>query len=430
MAHRRYQSRVLKSLYRHVREGRGGTLTVLFPRQSGKNHVSASLIASLLLDHAGSGGTIVVCAPTLQPQAHISYDRTLERLRLALRGSGRSPAASRWTIHVGRAAAIFLSASPEAHVAGHTASILLVGDEAQDIEEAWFDRQFRPMTASTGAPVVLFGTPWDGECLLDRAVANNRSQHPERHLQVSWQEVAAIVPRYGAFVREERERVGPGSQVFRTQYELLAGQPGDALFAGGRLESVRGEHPALASPLPGERYVAGLDVGGDGEGADATVLTIGRVAGARLEVVMHRAWHAVSFARLAADLRALHVAWGFARIEVDATGIGAALATMLEEEPALPVHRFIFGAASKHALGSGLIAAAESGRLAIYATNGSREYEACMAELRTCRAWQRPGGLIGWGARSGHDDYVASLALCLHAALAMPQPRMAVGRGR
>jgi hypothetical protein len=218
--------------------------------------------------------------------------------------------------------------------------------------------------------------------------------------------------------------------VFRTQYELVAGQPGDALFGSGRLEALGGEHPALASPLPGERFVAGLDVGGDGEGADATVLTIGRVVGARLEVVAHRVWQGASFARLATDLRALHAAWGFARIEVDATGIGAALATMLEDEPALPLHRFIFTAASKHAVGSGLIAAAESGRLAIYVANGSREYEACIAELRACRVSQRAGGLLAWGARSGHDDYVASLALCLHAALAMPAPRVAVGRGR
>jgi hypothetical protein len=126
----------------------------------------------------------------------------------------------------------------------------------------------------------------------------------------------------------------------------------------------------------------------------------------------------------------MHEAWAFERLEVDATGIGAALATMLQDAPALPVQRFTFTAANKHELGSGLIAAAESGRLAIYDANGSREYEACLAELRACRASQRAGGLVAWGARSGHDDYVASLALCLHAALAMPAPRVAVGRGR
>ena len=427
---RLYQREVFDAIFDRLPNERAATYTVLLPRQAGKNQVSAAIVASLLYDHP-RGGSVIVCAPTLIPQAMISLTRTSQALRSMLTPSARRNARVEGNVvRFQDARAIFLSASPEAHVAGHTASLALIADEAQDIDIEWFDRQFRPMAASTAAPVILFGTPWNGETLLDRAVALNRSRYPRRHEQRGWQTVAELSPSYGHYVRAERERLGPGSHIFRTQYELEVGQPDDALFPDARLAAILGDYPALAAPVAGQRYVAGLDVGGDRPGADASVLTIGRVIGARLEVVAHRAWQSAPFHAIAADMRALHKTWAFAGVDVDVTGMGAALATMLEEAPALPLRRFHFSAASKHELGVSLIAAAETGRLAIYADNGSSEYMACLHELRHCRAQQRPAGLISWGDPTGHDDYVASLALCLDAALAMPAPRVALGRGR
>src|SRR6185437_5897702 len=170
---RHYQQETLRALIAQMR-GRGSeTLTVMFPRQTGKNEVSAVLIAALLREHAATGGSLVVCAPTFHPQAGISFERSryiLGASDMLLATGGRSSAAVP-TIAVGKARAVFLSASPEAHVAGHTASIGLIADEAQDIDADWFNRQFRPMAASTGAPTVMFGTPWNGETLLERAVA-------------------------------------------------------------------------------------------------------------------------------------------------------------------------------------------------------------------------------------------------------------------
>ena len=427
---RPYQLEVFEHFYDRLRNDHAATYTVLMPRQAGKNQVSAAIVAALLHDHP-RGGTVIVCAPTLMPQALISLDRTKVMLRHMLTSSAQRNA--RFEGNVVRfqdARAIFLSASPEAHVAGHTASLALVADEAQDIDIEWFDRQFRPMAASTAAPTFLFGTPWNGETLLDEAVARNRERYPQWHKQRTWEEVATHNAAYGAYVLAERERLGANSHIFRTQYLLEAGQPDDALFPDVRLEALLGGHPAPASPIPGERYVAGLDVGGDRPGADATVLTIGRVAGARLDVVAHHAWQSIPFGAIARDLRALQATWAFACLSVDVTGMGAALATMLEESPALPLHRFHFSAASKHELGVALIAAAETGRLALYADDGSAAYRACLHELRRCRVQQRSGGLLSWGDPTGHDDYVASLALCLDAARALPGPRVAVGRAR
>lgn len=423
---RPYQSRVFRALEHGIRTARGATFTVLFPRQAGKNEVSATLVAYLLFEHGRRGGSIVVCAPTFAPQAAMSMDRTLD----IARRRGLECSIARNSIRHGRASAIFLGASPEAHVAGHTASIVLVADEAQEIDQEWFDRQFRPMAASTGAPTVMFGTPWDGETMLDRAVAANRRLHPERHFDVTWQEVAGYLPAYGDYVRAERERLGPDHHIFRTQYELVAGQPEDSLLDVRQIENLRGSHPRLGAPRAGERYVAGLDVGGDRERSDASVLTAGRVTENGVEVVDHRAWQGVPQPRIAREVAELHDRWRFARIVVDATGIGAVLATMLEEQRSLPVERLHFSAASKSRLGIDLVAAANTRRLKLYRDDGSPEWRTCMAELRSCRARWQPGGLLAWGDDRGHDDYAVSLALCLHAAGGLGAPRVAVGKRR
>lgn len=72
---RDYQVRTAQALLVGMPEGRGATFTVMFPRQAGKNEVAAVVVACLLRAHAFRGGTVVVCAPTLYPQAEISEER-------------------------------------------------------------------------------------------------------------------------------------------------------------------------------------------------------------------------------------------------------------------------------------------------------------------------------------------------------------------
>jgi hypothetical protein len=440
---RDYQARVLRSLLAATRRYPGATLTVMFPRQSGKNEVAAVLVAALLQSHAAKGGSIVVCAPTGHPQAAIS----LERTRLMLDRTAQLLPAAGWprlagdVLQVGRARAVFLSASPAAHVAGHTASLALIADEAQDIDSDWFNRQFRPMAASTGAPAILFGTAWSGQTLLEEAARHNRERDARGrgpgeaswlpwHYQVSWQEVAASRPGYGDYVRQERARLGANHPLFRSQYELVPVQGEGRLFSAAQLARLEGGHERLAAPCPGERYVAGLDFGGPGDAADRTVLTIARLAGACCEVVQHVAWRGASFAATAEGVATLARAWRVERLCADATGLGAPLAEQLARDLGPCVEPVVFTAPLKSALGYALLAAAETGTLALYADDGSPEASTCRAELRSCEADLRPNRQLGWSARSGHDDYVASLALCLKAAQEAGPARVALGRRR
>jgi len=441
---RPYQARVFAALARGIARRRGETFTVLFPRQAGKNELASVLVAFLLRAHARAGGSIVLCAPTMSPQAEISIARVRRTLGAtdALAGEVARARLGGNSITVGRASATFLSASPEAHVAGHTASLALIADEAQEIDAAWFDRQFRPMAASTGAPSVLFGTPWDGRSLLDRAVAANRARDareagaPYRdflplHHEVPWPEVARSNPGYGEYVRHERRRLGAGHPLYLSQYELRTVEAEGRLLTPAQLVRLEGTHPGLRAPVPGERYVGALDCAGEGARADASVLTIGRIgAGGRCEVVRQVAWRSAAYARLTADVAAIARHWRLERLVVDATGLGGPIAARLAESLGPRVAPFAFTAASKAALGFALIAAIETGRLLLHADDGSPEAAAVRAELAACGGEFTPGGGLRWGNERGHDDYVASLALCLHAAEAAGPGRRATGRPR
>jgi hypothetical protein len=439
---REYQARVYVGLCEGLATRPGATFTVLMPRQSGKNEIAAALVTRLVAGRAHRGGTVVVCAPTMSPQAEISVARVLGRLRRSVRPfltvrfgtDGHS-------LRVGRASAIFLSALPEAHVAGHTASLALIADEAQEIDREWFDRQFRPMTASTAAPIVLLGTPWDGDTLLDRAVSRNRAQDareakldlPRLHHEVSWREVAEEQQAYGLYVRGERERLGASHPLFRTQYGLETVAGAGRLLAPEDLRAIEGLHPRQHEPAPGERYAAGLDLAGEGEHADANVLTVARLAaGGRSEVIDHVAWQGRPFAEVQASVLAAVKGWRLERLCVDATGLGGPLAARLEEElGAHVVERFTFTAQSKPELGYALLAAMRTGRVSLYAADGSPEASACRQELAACRARHDGPGRLRWEAPpGGHDDYVVSLALCQRAAASIGAPRVAVGRVR
>ncbi len=439
---RAYQARVLRGLLRAVAARPAAPLTVLMPRQSGKNEVAAALVAFLLRANAHEGGTVVVCAPTLDPQARISADR----IRAALAATDPLvPAAGQSrsrgdTVAVGRARAVLLSASPQASVAGHTASIALIADESQDIDEDWFNRQFRPMAASTGAPTVLFGTAWNGRTLLERAVEANRARDaaspcgPRRHHQASWREVAAVLPAYGAYVEAERDRLGATHPLFLSQYELVPGEVAGRLLTRDLLAAIEGGHDPLAAPAPGERYVAGLDFGGEGEDADATVLTVARVesragnGGVACRVVAQREWRGAPYAGVLDEVRALDRLWRFERVSADATGLGAPLVAQLRPQLGARLDEVVFTAVSKSALGYALLAAARTGRLALPRDDGSPEAFRCREELAACEAALVSGGRLAWGNDRGHDDYVVSLALCLRAAESAGAPRVAVGR--
>ncbi|HEY3081056.1 MAG TPA: hypothetical protein VGM69_14280 [Chloroflexota bacterium] len=446
---RPYQLEPGLAISRAVLGQRGGTYSVQMARQAGKNELSAQLEGYLLtLCGRHGGGSIVKAAPTFEPQLVISKLRLREVMANRLDEIAGPRGLEGYVLESGRARIFFLSAGPAASVVGATASLLLEVDEAQDVDPEKHDRDFAPMAASTNAPRVYYGVAGTADSLIERVKEQNleleRRDGLRRHFAYPWWVVAEHNPAYGAFVEAERDRLGAAHPIFRTQYELRALASEDALFDEAALRALQGDHPRREAPEPGRTYVAGVDVAGPAElvadpyaggsrrgRPDSTVVTIAEndpdgwsehapcaPDASPLRVVRHLAWTGRSHVEQHEELvRLLGEEWRCQAIAFDATGLGQAPCELLRRRLGERVRPVTFTGPKKSELGYALLAAVNGRRVALYrAGPDDDEARACWAQLRACRRYVQGRMQMGWEARRGHDDYVTSLALCLHAA--------------
>jgi len=454
-----YQLEIAAAVLESVEFKRGLTFTVEIARQGGKNEVSAWLEAYLLNANQDWGDCLVKCSPTFKPQTVISMTRLKERLK-ELNYQYETEAG--YMVRVGRARQVFLSAEEHSSVVGHTANVLLEVDEAQDVPEDKYTKEFRPMGSSANVTTVMWGTTWDDTTLLERTKQANleleRKDGFKRHFAFDWQAVAECNDSYRAFVAAERDRLGPAHPLYRTQYELETLSGGGRFLTVQQVAQLQGDHPRRRKRMDGRTVVAGIDIAGEspnpthiplcpggrgvGEGEkltltsrDATVVTIAVLnPGSQplIRVVEHYAWvgrrHAEIYPQLVDLLRNV---WQCSRVVVDATGIGEPVASflngVLRGHVVLP---FKFTQASKSQLGYDLLAAVNAGRLKLYQPDGSEESREMMAELALARQAVRPNETLNFfvDPAEGHDDYLMSLALAVHAANTCPQPRIATMR--
>jgi hypothetical protein len=455
---RPYQVEAGRAVLDSVFNRRGLTISVEIARQGGKNELSAHLEVLLLTVHMLTDADAIKCAPTFSPQAQVSMRRLWSRLQQAGLGPWSAREEGR-TIRLGRARQVFLSAEPQSNVVGHTAQILLEVDESQDVDREKFDREFRPMAATTNATTVHYGTAWDDRTLLEQVKQTNleleRRDGVRRHFEYDWQVVAACNPAYGRHAEAERQRLGESHPLFLTQYCLRTIAGGGRLFSASQRAQIQGEHARQSRPTPSETYVAGLDLGGqradadvsgpgpvDRGGHDATVLTIARVLyppsealvqEPRLEVVEHRAWVGEPHDRLfGALVDLLRGVWLVRRVAVDATGLGETMGRLLASAlGSEAVSAVKFTGERKSRLGYDLLAAVNGGRLKVYAADGSAEYRQFWREAERARVAYRANETMNFyvDPAEGHDDYLTSLALAVEAASGA-RPRTARGRVR
>ncbi|MGI8963066.1 MAG: hypothetical protein ACR2GI_01015 [Thermomicrobiales bacterium] len=172
---RAYQLAPAEAILESVERQRGDQFATVFSRQAGKDEMLAQMLSILLLRRSHLGGTVIVAAPTLQPQATISRDRLRDRL-LANPLTKPMVRTVHNTVRLGQARATFVSAAPGSHARGQTADLLLVANEAQDIDPAVWDAVFDPMAASTNATTLFMGTVWSQTTLLARQMRHLRER--------------------------------------------------------------------------------------------------------------------------------------------------------------------------------------------------------------------------------------------------------------
>ncbi|HET8626916.1 MAG TPA: hypothetical protein VFL91_05835 [Thermomicrobiales bacterium] len=487
---RGYQLEPARAIVDSVLHGRGRQFALVFARQAGKDETLAQLLAYLLNLHQRAGGAIVVAAPTFRPQSLIGRARLLARLDNPL-NRGHVEERAGYIVGLGRASARFLSPGPIANARGETASLLLIANEAQDISPERWDAVFDPMAASTNATTVFSGTVWSNRTLLARQIRHlrdlERADGVRRVFLAPWPRVAADVPAYGERVRARIAQFGRDHPFIRTEYDLEELDGAGGLFGPARRAQLQGDHPrqrrapAPSAPAPsdvlgvlgtpGRLYALLVDVAGeddelagvdDGAGArrgpsgrgtrrDSTALTVVEIeratSGTRpspliaqhsslgtrqlpsYRVVDRRLWTGARHTDLCAALVDLaRNVWRARRVVVDATGIGAGLASFLAAALGRAVVTpFVFSAASKSDLGWRLLAAIDSGRLKDYVPDGEEDTRLFWRQLEACEYEVRPGPgkLLSWGVPDPrlHDD------LLLRRKLGYPRP-VAAGRAR
>jgi hypothetical protein len=443
---RRYQETVAKAISKSVLKSRGDTFVVMFPRQSGKNELQAQLEAFFLLRFLHTGGELVKISPTWKPQSQNAMRRLQKVLRHhpILKDQWKKDSGYRFT--VGLASITFLSGSPEANIVGATASTLLQVDEAQDISQEKYDKEIAPMAASTNATRVFWGTAWTEDTLLARELRLAQQIEQQDGIQHAFvlnaDEVAREVPAYGRFVQRQIEQLGRDHPMVRTQFfsELL--ENGGRLFHDGRLALIRGDHQSQSAPLSGVMHAFCLDVAGEDQGLaqsgllanphrDFSALTIFMISsqptswGLRqnhYQVVKRQSWQGISQSVLFDQLLALTRLWNPRQVVVDASGVGAGIASFLQR--ALPgrVTAFTFTSNSKSRLGWDFLALIDSGRFKDH-VDATPEQTQFLAQARACKSsisigpertlrWQVPVGTRDELGHEVHDDWLISAALC------------------
>ena len=440
---RPYQREIALAVLDSVFGRKGLTFSVEIARQGGKNELSAQLELLLLTLHIAEARNLVKCSPTFKPQTVISMMRLRDRLNDA-------GFAGIWTgelgyiIRLGNARAVFLSADESANVVGNTAHILLEIDESQDVSKEKYTKDFKPMGATTNVTTVHYGTTWDDTTLLEEVKQANieleNRDGVKRHFRYDWQEVAVHNPDYLAHVEAERERLGENHPLFLTQYCLLPIRGGGGFLSPQQRAQLSGDHTRKYSPERGRVYVAGIDLAGEaeeGEDAllratrprqDSTVVTIGELdfpaAGdiqkqPRVRVVEHYWWTGRKHSELYPQLvDIIKNVWRCRRVVVDATGIGQPVSSFLRQSLGSRVVPFTFTGQSKSRLGFDLLASVNSGRLKMYAGDGSPEHQEFWQEMETAKSHYRPNQTMNFyvDASRGHDDFLMSLALLVEAA--------------
>lgn len=437
---RPYQLEPARAILDSIKHKRGDTIVVMISRQSGKDELAANLKAYLLTRFAGHDVGIVEANPTYKPQTINAIMRLESRLTSNLMSRMFWKKRSDFIRMVGQAKVSFLSGDNSANVVGATASLLLIINEAQDIDPAIYDKKFAPMVASTNATRVFFGTAWTSDTLLARELANARELEKRdgrrRAFVYTADDVRKVVPAYGHFIDGEIAKNGRQHPLVKTQYfcetiDAIAG-----MFHAGRRALMIGDKDAQDSPTPGHIYALTIDVAGVDEallnldgmgnpGRDSTRYTLHNVDLSALETLqapIYRAvkrdgWqgisHVVAFGRLCQIIDV----WKPLYIVIDATGVGEGLWDMLARKYPARVLPVKFTQQTKSEIGWKFLAIIETGRFrdCCPSDEAKIQYDKCTSEILP-----GPAKTMRWGVKDGtrdaggnlvHDDIVLADSL-------------------
>jgi hypothetical protein len=261
-------------------------------------------------------------------------------------------------------------------------------------------------------------------------------------------DVSREVPAYGSFVTEQVTKLGRQHPMVRTQFFSEEIDAESGMFPARRQALMQGSHNRLSSPVVGRIYALLIDVAGEDEAIDdlgndgaglanpkrdSTALTIVEIdlssladplVKAPIFRVAHRIeWVGVKHSTLYSAIKGLAETWQVKHIVIDATGVGAGLASFLDKAFPGRVLPFVFNSSTKSKLGWDFLAVVETGRFKDYIERDqqsaifNQQLSACLMEIQP-----GPERRMKWGVPDGtrdpataalvHDDWIMSAALC------------------
>lgn len=467
IALRPYQREIARAVKDSVINRRGLTFVVILPRQSGKNELQAHLFAWLLFRYAQHGGNIVAVSPTFNPQTLNNMDRVRRSLDACVgsRGVWRSSQGRIYSLKNTRL--LFYSGETSAKVVGATADLLLSVDEAQDVSPDKFDKDFDPMTASTNATRIFFGTAWTASTLLERerrvALQAEKADGIKRVFHYTADDVCLQVPAYKLHLERKIAEQGRNHPHIRTQYfgetieaqsgmfppaRLLLMTPSTSPLLPGEGSGVRSDSPLPLGEGPGVRsglrsgVAFLLDVAGQDEsklsgtassynlglgnpGRDSTTLTVVEIDLSMLaelrypvyRVIARRTWTGESHLSVFTHLKNLAAEWHPYYFVVDATGVGEGLWGMLDRHFPARVIPVKFTLQEKSEIGWRFLNIIETGRFldACHTDEVHLQYLNCIMEIlpgpQKNLRWGVPDGARGPDGTLIHDDYILADSL-------------------
>jgi len=231
------------------------------------------------------------------------------------------------------------------------------------------------------------------------------------------------VPAYRAHVDKQISRLTADHPLFKSQYVLEEVDSDAGMFPESVRFLMRGQHDRHVEPVAGESYYMAIDVGGeavegedvDSSGRDSTAVTVFTrrwVEFGNIWQVVHR--HEFTGEKPEAVALACVNRWRPVQIVVDATGLGAGVASMLgaHHPNVIP---FVFTSKSKSDLGWNFTALCRQGRFLDHRADGSAEQRLFWKQVESAQleVVPGPGRLCRWSVpeSAGHDDLLVSAAL-------------------
>ena len=452
---RPYQVRIALAIKNSIINNLGLTFVIILPRQSGKNELQAHLFAWLLFRYANTGGRIVSVSPTFKPQTLINMGRVKASLNACIGSRGRWKSSKGYLYQFGNAELQFFSGEPRANVLGATADLLLSVDEAQSVSIAKFDKDFDPMTASTNATRLIWGTAWTADTLLERerrvALQAQQKDGIQRLFYFTADDVSALLPAYALHMERILAAHGRNHPLVRSQYycETIDAQSGMftparlALLHAEQIPATDGSKPLSKSAGFGEGSGVGflIDIAGMDEsrlnplhtsdfglsnpGRDSTALSIVQIDLSSLGTLGHPTYHVVArhswvgenHLTVFGKLKALAETWHPQHIVMDATGVGEGLWALMDRAFPARVIPVKFSQQEKSEIGWRFLSIIETGRFRdhVHTDEVRLQYSRCICEVLpgplTALRWGVPDGTRGPDGELIHDDFILADAL-------------------